>query len=163
MDPGVFVCMLWTDAADRPHLSLSLLLLRYLSPLMNWQSRPRLIFIQRYWAIRKFWLLRHVAHDVPLSLSLSHTYTHPQCAASTQINTRIHTNTLIHVYDLRSEAVPRWCQPPQTPGLPNRSITFSANGNDIIRPVICGVIHVDSHPLCSFPTIAFMSDSRSAL
>lgn len=40
---------------------------------------------------------------------------------------------------------------------------FSSNDNDIITPFICGAIHVDSNPLCSFPAIAFLSDSCPAL
>lgn len=45
----------------------------------------------------------------------------------------------------------------------NRSITFSPNDNDIIRPFICGVIHMASNPLRGFPAIAFLSDSCPAL
>lgn len=47
--------------------------------------------------------------------------------------------------------------------LVNRSITFSPNDNDIIRPFICGVIHVAFNPLCGFLAIAFLSDSCPVL
>ena len=77
-----------------------------------------------------------------------HTYTHlhPTSARRT---------TLIHMYDplKRSGAS-------GSDRLPlNRSITFTPNDNDIIRPFICGVIHVASNSLCGFPAIAFLIDS----
>lgn len=117
----------------------------HLSPLMNWQSHPRLIFTRRYWAILKLWLLTNVAH---IRAGGERPRTHLRTLTR---EGRAHTHTLVYNLSWSGAAPP-----------PNRSITFSSNDNDIIRPFICGVIHVDSHPLWSFPAIAFLSDSCPA-
>lgn len=86
------------------------------------------MFTQRYWAIQKPWLFKN--------------------AVQTELNKQLHTSPWTlkpYSYMIRwSEAAPLWL-------LLNRSITFSSNYNGIIRPFICGMIHVDSNPLCSFP------------
>lgn len=111
-----------------------------------------LMFTQRYWAILKLDCLKNTTHT-ELNAHL-HTFTHEM---STQVNMR--KNRLAHMYD----PLKRSSASGSDKLLLNRSITFSPNDNDIIRPFICGVIHVDSNPLCSFPAIAFLSDSCPAL
>lgn len=103
---------------------------------------PR-IFRLRYWAILKLWLLNNAAHTGaneqarPIYTLWAHRLT---CA---------HKRTHTHVWS--AEAKQRLCERL----LLNRSITFSSNDNDITRPFICGGIHVDSNPLCSFSYCIF--------
>lgn len=68
-------------------------------------------------------------------------------------------HTLTHMYDPLKRNSASGCDRL----LLNRSITFRPNDNDIIRPFICGVIHVAFNLLCGFLAIAFVSDSCSAL
>lgn len=103
------------------------------------------MLLQNYWAILKLGFLK-----MPHTLRWMHTCVQPHIS-SAQINMHEQRHALIHMYDL-----------PKRSGasgsdrlLLNRSITFSPNDNDIIRPFICGVIHVASNPLCSLSAIAF--------